>query len=318
MFMANASSQPIKVLITCPPMLRAIETFRAEFGRRGAELTTPKVTQTLTEEELVALVPQFDAWIIGDDPATARVFSAGRSGRLRAAVKWGVGVDNVDLQGAQALGIHVSNTPGMFGLEVADVAMGYLITLSRQLHVVDAGVKAGAWPKPAGQSLAGKTAALVGFGDIGRSIAKRLLASDVKVIAYDPQYRPAAGCEAVESAQWPDRLAEANYLILACALNGSTRHIVNANSLAAASPGLSLINVSRGPLVDEEALADAMARNHVSSAALEVSEIEPRPLDSRLRAFGNRVLFGSHNGSNTREAVERTSWRAIDLLFAQL
>jgi D-3-phosphoglycerate dehydrogenase len=295
-------------------MLRAIDRFRSEFNRLGIEITTPNVTQILSEEELLTLVPQFDGWIIGDDPATRRVFAAGKAGRLKAAVKWGVGVDNVDFAACKDLGIPISNTPGMFGKEVADIALGYVIALARETYAIDRAVKAGQWIKPAGMSLSGKTVALVGFGDIGRNTAKRLLACELDVIAYDPYFKPAAGLEAVQKAAWPDRLGEADFLVLTCALTPDNRKMINATSLAAMRRGVRLINVSRGPLIDEAALESALKEGQVHSAALEVMDIEPLPAASPLRAFGDRVLFGTHNASNTVDAVNRTSSKAIELL----
>lgn len=304
----------MKILITCPPMLRAIDTFRAGFAELGMEITTPEVVQILSEDELCALVPQFDGWIIGDDPATARVFAAGAAGKLRAAVKWGVGVDNVDFAACRKLGIPVANTPGMFGKEVADVALGYVIALARQTFDIDTGVKAGKWPKLAGISLAGKTVALVGFGDIGRNSAKRLLASEMKVIAYDPFFEQADGLGPVETAVWPERVEEADFVVLTCALTQENRHMVNADTLARCRRGVRIVNVARGPLVDEVALAVALKDGRVHSAALDVFEIEPLPAESALRALRGRCVFGSHNSSNTVEAVERTSWKALELL----
>jgi D-3-phosphoglycerate dehydrogenase len=128
----------MKILLTCPPMLRAIDRFRGRFAELGHELTTPNVSQVLPESELIELVPQFDGWIIGDDPATAAVFEAGKAGNLKAAVKWGVGVDNVDFAACKRLGIPITNTPGMFGREVADMAMGYVIALARELFAAKA------------------------------------------------------------------------------------------------------------------------------------------------------------------------------------
>jgi D-3-phosphoglycerate dehydrogenase len=304
----------MKVLITCPPMLRAIDKFRPLFAARGIEITTPNVVQILSEDELVALVPQFDGWIIGDDPATARVFEAGKSGKLKAAVKWGVGVDNVDFAACKRLEIPISNTPGMFGREVADIAVGYVIALARETFSIDRAVKAGGWIKPAGISLAGKTVALAGFGDIGRNTAKRLLAAEMNVIAYDPFFKPAPGLEAVAAAVWPERLEEADFVVITCALTKENRHMLGNSALARLKPGARVVNVARGPLLDEAALVDALRSGRVHSAALDVFETEPLPADSALREFGERCLFGSHNSSNTIDAVERTSLKAIDLM----
>ncbi|HVE16876.1 MAG TPA: phosphoglycerate dehydrogenase [Chthoniobacterales bacterium] len=303
----------MKILLTCPPMLRAVDRFRDRFAELGYELVTPEVSQILPESELIDLVPQFDGWIIGDDPATAAVFEAGKKGRLKAAVKWGVGVDNVDFAACQRLGIPITNTPGMFGREVADMAMGYVIALARQLFVVHDGIRQGEWPKPPGISLSGKTVGLVGFGDIGRNTARRLLASEMKVIAYDPYFQPAPGLGEVESAEWPARIDEADFLVFTCALTPQNRHMLNAATLGQAKAGVRVVNVARGPLIDEVALIAALDSGKVHSAALDVFEVEPLPAESPLRKFP-KCLFGSHNGSNTIDAVVRTSEKAIELL----
>jgi D-3-phosphoglycerate dehydrogenase len=307
----------MKILVTCPPMLGQIDRFRPAFTQRGAELTCPSVVQTLSVAELSEIVPQHDGWIIGDDPATREVLDAGKRGRLKAAVKWGIGVDNVDLAAAKELGLPITNTPFMFGREVADIAMGYVVALARETFLIDREVRAGRWPKPAGISLAGRTGAVAGFGDIGRNIARRMLAADMKVIAFDPMFSPAAGLESVEQGVWPNGVERADFLVLACNLTANNRHMVNESVLASAKAGLRVVNVARGPLIDEVALVSALRSGHVHSAALDVMEIEPLPADSPLRNF-ERCVFGAHNSSNTVDAVTRASERAIDLLFEML
>ncbi len=297
-------------------MIRSFDLMRHRFDDRNVEAHIPSVQQTLSVKELLTLVPECDGWIIGDDPATREVFAAGKGGRLRAAVKWGVGIDNVDREGAAELGIPVANTPGMFGSEVADIALSYMIALARQTFVVDRGVRAGGWPKPVGTSLAGKTAAIVGFGDIGRQLGRRLVACDVNVQIYDP-FAQEAQTIPHRLLPWPAELDKADFIVLTCSLNAATRHIIDASSLARAKQDVLLVNVSRGALLNEADLEAALSSGLVAGAALEVFEMEPLPRQSVLRNFDN-VIFGSHNASNTREAVIRTSHKAIDLLFGQL
>ena len=300
-----------RLLLTAPPMLGAIETFRPLLAERGFEVTAPSIVQTMTEDELVAMIPQFDAWIAGDCPVSRRVMQAGQAGRLRAIVKWGVGVDNVDFAAARDLGVAVTNTPGVFGNEVADVALGYVIALARETHLIDREVRAGGWPKPAGLSLNECRTALVGYGNIGRAIAHRLRACGTTVTVYDPLARDLEpGCL---PAVWPERLEDADFLVLACALTDSSRHLVDERALARCRRGVRIVNVSRGALIDERALERALARGHVHSAALDVFESEPLPAASPLRAHG-RCIFGSHNGSNTVHGVARASHRAMALL----
>ncbi|MGE0705787.1 MAG: phosphoglycerate dehydrogenase [Vicinamibacterales bacterium] len=304
----------MKVLVTCPPMLHNLEEFRPRFERQGIDVDAPAVVQTLTEAELVRRIPNCHGWIIGDDPATRAVFAAGKAGVLKAAVKWGVGVDNVDFTAARELGIVVANTPQMFGREVADVAMSYVTALARDLVTVDREVRGGRWPKPSGISLAGRTVALIGYGDIGRQTARRLLAADMRVIAYDPALDRLSPHDSIETARWPERIEEADFVVLTCALTVDNRHMLNRGILARSRRGVRVVNVARGPLIDESALAQALESHQVSAAALDVFEKEPLPPDSPLRQC-ERCILGSHNASNTVDAVRRASERAIDLLF---
>jgi D-3-phosphoglycerate dehydrogenase len=307
----------MNVLVTCPPMLRALDEFRPRFDERGIGLNAPSVVQTLTEAALVRLVPGCDGWIIGDDPATRAVLAAGKAGKLRAAVKWGVGVDNVDLAAARELGIPLVNTPGMFGREVADVAVAYVTALARHLVTVDRAVRSDAWPKPSGISLEGRTVALVGYGDIGRNTARRLIAADMRVLTYDPALDPAHAPPGVDVAVWPDRLDEADFLVLACALTSRNRHMINAAAISRMRPNVRIVNVARGGLIDESALVTGLESGRVSAAALDVFDEEPLPSGSPLRRF-EQCIFGSHNASNTVDAVRRASGRAIELLFGFL
>jgi D-3-phosphoglycerate dehydrogenase / 2-oxoglutarate reductase len=307
----------MRVLLTCPPMLGMQSSFRPLFAAKGIELYCPNVAQTLSEAELIALLPGFDGWIIGDDPATRRVFEAGKQGRLKAAVKWGIGVDNVDFDAARDFGIPIANTPLMFGREVADVAMSYVVALARQTFLIDRAIRAGGWPKPRGISLSGKTMALAGFGDIGRNVAKRALAADMKIVAYDVAFKPDAALPTVKNAVWPQRVEEADYIVLACSLNPANHHMLGAPELARAKTGVRVVNVARGPLIDESALIAALQSGQVHSVALDVFEQEPLPATSPLRSM-ERCIFGSHNGSNTEDAVVRASEKATQLLFGFL
>jgi D-3-phosphoglycerate dehydrogenase len=308
----------MKVLITCPPMLRRIEDFRHIFTAKNIELITPNVVQLLTEDELIELVPTADAWIIGDDPATRKVFEAGKIGKLKVAVKWGVGVDNVDFDACKDLGIPISNTPQMFGGEVADLAMAYLLGLARESYLIDREVRNGNWIKPSGMSVAGKTVAVIGLGDIGRETVKRLSGFDVTINAYDPFVTcTAAEVGAHSILSFPARIEEADFIVLTCALTASSRHMINKDSITLMKDGVRIVNVARGPLINETDLIVALQSGKVKAAALDVFEIEPLQTDNPLKKF-EQCIFGTHNGSNTIEGVSRASYKAIELLFGFL
>jgi len=306
----------LRVLITCPPMLEQIEQFREAFADIEIEITTPRVLQTLSIEELLELVPEHDGWIIGDDPATSEVFEAGKAGRLKAAVKWGIGVDNVDFMACERLGIPITNTPGMFGTEVADLAMCYVLGLARDAFLIDREIRKGGWPKPSGISLSGKTMGIVGLGDIGKNIAKRAYAHDMKIMGWDPYANPLPDYIDLQK-EWPSGIQSCDFIVFACALTRDNLHLFNESTLDLLKPGMRLVNVSRGPLVKETALLDGLSRGIVTSAALDVFEVEPVSQENEILHHPNCIL-GSHNGSNTVDAVVRASNMAISLLHEML
>lgn len=305
----------MKVLVTCPPMLRLIDEFRPVFQAKNIELIAPDVVQTLSVEELVELVPQVDGWIIGDDPANRTVFTAGKNGNLKAAVKWGVGVDNVDFEACKDLGIPISNTPLMFGEEVGGLAAHYVVALARQSFLIDRGVRAGKWPKPAGISLQGRTVALIGFGDIGKATARILNGFRLNVNVYDPFAKTSEeDKERYQFLEFPEKLGDADFVVVTCSLTPSTMHMVNSESISKMKDDVRIVNVSRGPVIDENALLAGLKSGKVHSAALDVFENEPLPMKSELRDF-EKCIFGTHNGSNTVDGVHRASERAMELLF---
>jgi len=301
-----------KVLITCPPMLKQIDKLSDYFKKYEMEITTPEVIQTLSINQLKKIVPLHDGWIIGDDPATGEVFAAGKSGRLSAAVKWGIGVDNVDFESCKSLGISIQNTPGMFGSEVADLAMCYILGLARDAFYIDHEIRKGFWVKPAGISLPGKTIGIVGLGDIGRNIAKRAKAHDLKIIGWDPFAKNLPEYINLLDS-FPCDLNLCDFLVFACPLTKNNFHMFNKNTLNLVKPGLRLINVSRGSLIDESSLVLGLQNGKLNSVALDVFENEPLSKDNSLLNFP-RCILGSHNGSNTIDAVMRTSIYSIELL----
>jgi phosphoglycerate dehydrogenase-like enzyme len=307
----------LRVLVTCPPMQRTAHDWLDEFSSRGIEVELPAVVQQLTREELKGLLPAFDGMIAGDDPLDREVLTV--APRLRVISRWGVGMDNVDIDAARDLGIRVTNTPAVFADEVADVVLGYLLMLSRRLHLIDQGVRTGSWPKLEGISLRDRTLGIVGLGAIGREVARRGISVGMRVVGYDanPHAQAIAGENGVEALEFEALLALADVVSLNCPLTESNRHMISSAALASMRPGAFLINTARGPLVDETALSKALASGRLGGAALDVFEEEPLPSSSPLRAYEN-VILGAHNASNTAEAVKRTNERAIANLLEAL
>jgi D-3-phosphoglycerate dehydrogenase len=306
-----------RVLITCRQMQNCIPEFLPTLNEHGLELVMPEVVQQPTEDELIEVIGDFDGMIAGDDPLTARVLNHAK--RMRIISKWGVGTDGIDLDAARSRGIAVTNTPGVFGDEVADVAIGYVVMLARQLHRIDASVRAGGWFKHEGRSLAGKVLGVAGFGSIGQAIGARGSGFGMRVVAHDitDAARAAADEVGVEMLGHDELFQQSDFLVLCSPLTPETLHMAGERTLALMQPGSFLVNVGRGPLVDEIALVQALESGQVAAAALDVFEEEPLPASSGLRRF-DQCVFGSHNASNTQEGVLRASAKAVENLLRGL
>lgn len=299
-----------RVLITCPQLQRTIDHYRDLFAEQGIEIELPHVIQQLSESELLEIIDRYDGVIAGDDEFTARVLEKGRL--LKIIVKWGIGMDAIDLEAAKRLGIRVVNTPGVFADEVADVVMGYIILLARQLHKLDQSVRTGGWAKIQGISLRGKTLGVIGVGSIGRAVVRRAIVAGMSVVGHDIAPVPTAFVQETGLClvEFNELLRTSDFISFNCNLTPSNRHMLGPREFALMKRGVYIVNTARGALIDEAALVQALREGKVAGAALDVFENEPLPLESPLRQFDN-CIFGTHNSSNTREAVMRVNELAI-------
>lgn len=303
-----------RVLISCRLVWDAENEVRAELASHGIGVDVPRFEgQQLEEEDLLPIIGRYDGILAGDDHLTRRVLEA--ADRLKVISKWGIGTDAIDRDAAAELRIKVFNTPGVFGDELADYAMGFIHMLARRQHEVNARVKAGEWHKFRGVSLTGKTLGIVGLGSSGRALAKRGTAASMRVLGYDvASIGDLADCEVVDL---DELFGHSDIVCLQVPATRETSHMVNEESLAQMKEGVWLVNISRGSLVDEEALTRALREGRVGGAALDVFEREPVDSSNELLSMDN-VVVGSHNGSNTHEAVERTTRAAVANLLVGL
>lgn len=307
----------MKILITCPPMLKMIDQFSSYLKKKKINFYAPNIKQKMSENNLIKSISNFDGWIIGDDSATQAIIRKGSSGKLKAIVKWGVGIDNIDIDACKDYKIRFTNTPNMFGSEVADVALGYLIALSRETFKIDREIRLGKWPKPQGISLKNKKVALIGYGDIGKKTASRLISCEMKVTIYDPYIKYLEKKPNIIHEIWPKKIHEADFIVITSSLNSSNYHMINKKILDKCKDGVRIVNVSRGQIIDERSLIMALKSRKVYSVALDVFENEPLPKKNFFKKNINCIL-GSHNASNTKEAVLRTSKIAIDKIYGFL
>jgi len=302
-----------KLLVTAPPFVLIKDEIFPRIDQSNLDVTWKSGQQLLEEKQLIELLPHFDGWILGDDPCSREVLETAQKGSLRAVVKWGVGTDNIDFDAINELEIGFRNTPGMFGKEVADLALGYLIMLFRKILETHHGVLEGKWLKPSGNSLENKEVAIIGFGDSGRNLTKRLLACDARVNVYELDNLLTFDQNAIDFLSWPSRIEEMDALVLACPLTETNKGMIDARVLQRMKRNAVIINVSRGKLIKENDLVGALRNATIAGAALDVFEVEPLPLTSGLRECSN-VIFGTHNASNTKEAVVRTSLRTLEII----
>jgi D-3-phosphoglycerate dehydrogenase len=306
-----------RVLITSRQLQKTIDRYRDLLARHRVEVELPEFEQQLREADLLQIIDRFDGVIAGDDEFTTRVLEKGK--RLRTIAKWGVGIDAIDVEAARRLGIHISNTPNAFADEVADVVMGYVILLARQLHRMDAAVRDGRWVKIQGTSLRGKTLGVIGVGSIGRAVVQRAAAAGMVVLGHDQVPPPATFVQqtGLRLVSWEQLLPAVEFLSLNCNLTPANRHLLDDQAFARMKRGVYLVNTARGSLIDEAALAAALRAGKVAGAALDVFESEPLPPESPLRQF-DQCIFGTHNSSNTLEAVLRVNELALQNLLAGL
>ena len=280
-----------------------------------AVATVPAHLETLpflnNEEEIIERAHDADGLVVSSSPITRRVMSALKY--LQVVVRTGVGYDVIDVPAATELGVIVVNIPDLWIREVANHALSLLLTWNRQILTLHNEVKSGAWqprvPGLAG-SLHGETVGIVGFGNIGRAFARRAAALELHVIAYDPYVDDAQfaalGVERVRSLG--ELAVRAHYVSVHCLLNAETRHLIGEAFLRQMQPTACLINTSRGPVVDEQALIRALREGWIAGAALDVQEQEPPNPDNPLLRMDN-VIVTPHAAYFSTPAVAQVPQR---------
>ena len=303
------------ILFTAPYMIPFLDRFRPILESYGLELIVPAVQERLEEDQILAYAGQFDGTICGDDRYSARVLEA-CAPRLKVISKWGTGIDSIDRQAAQRLGITVGNTPNAFTLPVADTVMGYLLAFARPQPWLDRAVKAGTWEKLPGRSLSECWLGVVGVGAIGKAVIRRARAFGMRILGtdiveIDHVFIKEIG---IEMTTLDSLLTASDFVSLNCDLNPTSFHLINARTLAQMQPSAVLINTARGPIVEEPALVAALQAGQLAGAALDVYEHEPLPADSPLLKMDN-VLLAPHNANSSPAAWERVHANTIKNLL---
>jgi D-3-phosphoglycerate dehydrogenase len=291
----------------------SIEEEKEELGRIGAELILAQVKE---EEDLIRACKDADGLINQYALLTRRVFE--HLPNCKVVSRYGVGVDSVDLKAATDLGIIVANVPDYCIDEVSNQAIAMILTLIRKTAFFDQKVKSNQWDFHLGipiYRIHGKTLGLIGCGKIGLEVAKKISAFGVKVIAFDP-YLQRAG-EGVELTDFDTVLKKSDFISIHCPLNETTRHLIGDQAFKKMEKKPILINTSRGPIIDENALIQALVKGQISGAGLDVLEKEPPHPQSPLLRMEN-VILSPHVSFYSVESISELKRRTAENVSAVL
>lgn len=277
----------------------------------------------MSRADVLAVIGEADGMIVrSGTKADAELLS--KASRLKTIVRAGVGVDNIDLAAAEQHNIVVMNTPQGNTIATAELTLALMLALARHVPQAQASMQSGQWDRKSftGTELRNKTLGVIGFGRVGQAVAKRAIAFDMKVVAYDPFINPfvgqGMGVEMVNAVTgiW----SQADYITLHAVVTPETKHLINTESIAKMKSGVRIINAARGPLIDEVALAAAIQSGKVAGAAVDVYSEEPPPAGHPLIGLPG-VIHTPHLGASTDEAQEDVATEAaqkiIDALLHQ-
>ncbi|MBS1880542.1 MAG: C-terminal binding protein [Actinobacteria bacterium] len=283
---------------------------REALGAHGIELVERSCP---TEEELIEHGREVDALLVVGEPVTAKVIE--QLDRCRVIARFGVGLDNVDIDAATRRGMQVTYVPGASVEEVSDHALAMIFSLGRRLPDLDAATRRGDWSildqLPLFRRLADQTVGVIGLGRIGQVLARKVHGLGIDLVAYDP-YLSADEVAALGARPLPldQLLATSDFVSIHTPLTPETRHLLGVAELARMKPTACLINVARGGVVDQEAMVAALREGRLGGAGVDVFELEPLPLDDPLLALDN-VILTPHAAHHSLESMNELRARAI-------
>ncbi len=294
----------MKVLICDKTEKEYIEQMRA------AGLTVD-VRDDITPEELPNVLPAYDAMVVRSRTKVRQPL-IDVCPNLKVIVRGGVGLDTIDHEYAKSKGIAVMNTPLASSASVAELAIGYMFALARNIYKATSTMKAEKWDKKSfeGDEVGGKVLGIIGLGNIGKETARRAMALGMTVIAYDPFASPAEG---VRKVSLDELFTQADYISLHAPKTKETTNMIAAEQIAKMKDGVRIINCARGGIVNEEALYEGLTSGKVAGAALDVFAEEP-PTDWKLLKLDN-VIASPHIGAATREAQARVGYEVAQKII---
>ena len=281
----------------------------------GCEVIENPYGRPLKEDELISLLADVDGVIAGLDEFTQKAIQS--ANRLKVISRYGVGMDNIDLEAARAKKIRVTSTPGANTQAVADLTIALMLAVARKITRADICTRQGKWEKFYGHSLYRKTLGILGLGRVGQAVFRRSAGFEMKTLAYDPwQKELIEKTDGIKYADLQDLLSYSDFVTLHLALSEKTHHLIGEKELSLMRPTAYLVNTARGGLINEEALYQALKNKVIAGAALDTFTDEP-PRASRLLTLEN-VVMTPHIGSYTYEATLEMGLAAVENLISSL
>lgn len=270
------------------------------------------IGRPLTEDELIPLLKECDGYIAGLDYISEKVLNS--CPNLKVISRYGAGYDRVDITAAAKNNIIVTNTPGVNSEAVGELAMGLILSIARNIPLLNSSTRNGEWIRSSGMELRGKTIGIVGLGAIGKIVARCATGFNMKVIAYDP-YIDQNYCEqhSIQHCTLDEIFHESDVISLHLPLTETTKHLIDENAFKMMKPNVIIINTSRGGLIDEAAAYKALKEKQIGGLGLDAFEIEP-PLNSPLFEFSN-VVVTPHTGAHTHESTKNMANLAVENLI---
>ncbi len=305
-----------RVLVTATSYGKSDPHLKSELAELVGEVVYNPIGKPLASADVARLLTDIDGYIAGLDVIDRAALSS--ANRLKVIARYGVGVDNVDLATAKAKGIVVTNTPGANSVSVAELTLGLILALARQIPEGVTATRLGQFPRLAGVSIEGKVVGILGMGTIGKQVVRRLAGFDCKILVNDPY--PDYDFAQKNNAHFvglDELLDEADFLSLHLPLLPETRGMVNQSFLAKIKKGAFLINTARGELVEESALYQVLKSGHIRGAALDVFAQEPPSPDHPLLALP-QVIATPHLGAQSDGAVNAMGWMSLQECLAVL
>lgn len=305
----------MKVLVTPRSFGKTNPDLFLRLERAGLEIIRNTTGGILDESAMCKLIEPCSGIILGVDPVNAKVLESAPN--LKAISKYGVGLDNIDLDECRKRGIKVSRTVGANSNAVADYAFALMCGVARKMALIDKRCHEKDWSKITSMDIHGKTIGIIGLGAIGKCVARRAAGFEMRILASDTHWDADFATQmGIARADIDEICREADFITLHCLLNDETRNIINSTRMGMMKNTAVLVNTARGGLIDEEALLAALKAGKIYGAGLDVFESEPpkNPLWYEL----DNVIMGSHCSSSTKGATELMGSMSVDNLLRDL